>query len=466
MNPSGPYDRRDTIAAIATPTGTGGIGILRVSGPQAQAVAARLFAPADPRLDPACLPPRRLVLGRAIGQGGRALDQVLAVRFAAPHSYTTQEVLELQSHGGPAVLRALLAAALAAGCRLARPGEFTLRAYLGGRLDLSQAEAVAQLIAAQSEGEARLALAGLEGGLSRELAPVRAALTLAAATVEAAIDFPEESAEIAGPALAHGLRRVVLEPLARLIARRRSGRVWREGALVVLCGRPNVGKSSLFNAMLGQKRAIVTSTAGTTRDAIEESALLGGVVCRLTDTAGLGLEPGELEALGRAAAREALSRADLALVVLDGGAPLSEEDRAVLAATAGTRRVIVANKDDLPPAWRPEDLAREGGPLISVSAKRGWGLAELAQAVGAALAGGQAEPAPGEAVASQRQAEALAACAQAIEVALAGLEAPALAAELVAVDLAEALARLGEVDGQGAPEAVIEAIFEQFCVGK
>ncbi|MBU2519568.1 MAG: tRNA uridine-5-carboxymethylaminomethyl(34) synthesis GTPase MnmE [Proteobacteria bacterium] len=466
MRVMGPYDSGDTIAAIATPAGPGGIGILRISGPKAGEVAARLFLPDNPRLDPAALPPRRLILGTALGKQGRAVDRVLAVRFAAPRSYTTQEVVELQSHGGPAVLRALLAAALAAGCRLARPGEFTLRAYLGGRLDLSQAEAVAQLIAAQSEGEARLAMAGLEGGLSRILAPIRAALILAAATVEAAIDFPEETAEIAGPDLARNLRQEALEPLGRIIARRQSGRVWREGALVVLCGRPNVGKSSLFNALLGQNRAIVTSTAGTTRDAIEESALLGGVVCRLTDTAGLGLEPGELEALGRAAARERLGQADLALVVLDGGAALTGEDREVLAATAGTKRVVVVNKRDLAWAWELETLAGQGAPILRVSAKQGQGLEELARMVGEALTGGQAEPAPGEAVASQRQAEALAACAQAVRRAAEGLEAQSIAAELVSVDLAEALGRLGEVDGQDAPEAVIEAVFEQFCVGK
>ncbi|MBU4383427.1 MAG: tRNA uridine-5-carboxymethylaminomethyl(34) synthesis GTPase MnmE [Proteobacteria bacterium] len=456
---------QDTIAAIATPAGAGGIGILRISGPQAGEVAARLFLPRDPRLDASALPPRRLVLGQALGKQGRAVDQVLAVRFPAPHSYTTQEVVELQSHGGPAVLQSLLAAALAGGCRLARPGEFTLRAYLGGRLDLSQAEAVAQLIAAQSESEAGLAMAGLTGGLSQVLGPVRAALTLAAATVEAAIDFPEETAEIAGPALAEDLRRLALEPLLKVVARRQSGRVWREGALVVLCGRPNVGKSSLFNALLGQNRAIVTPTAGTTRDAIEESALLGGVVCRLTDTAGLGLEPGELEALGRAAARERLGRADLALVVLDGGTTLTEEDREVLAATKGAKRVIAANKADLNDAWDLE-TAGEGAPILRVSAKQGMGLEELARTVGEALTGGQAEPAPGEAVASKRQAEALAACASAVERAVEGLEAQSIAAELVSVDLAEALARLGEVDGQDAPDSVIDAVFEQFCVGK
>ena len=205
----------------------------------------------------------------------------------------------------------------------------------------------------------------------------------------------------------------------------------------------------------------MTPTAGTTRDAIEESALLGGVVCRLTDTAGLGLEPGELEALGRAAARERLGQADLALVVLDGGAPLTNEDREVLAATQGTKRVVVVNKADLGHTWDLEAIG-EGAKALRVSAKHGSGLEELAKSVGEALTGGLAEPAPGEAVASQRQAEALAACAQAVGRAAEGLEARSIAAELVSVDLAEALARLGEVDGIDAPDSVIDAIFDEF----
>ncbi|MCB2228567.1 MAG: tRNA uridine-5-carboxymethylaminomethyl(34) synthesis GTPase MnmE [Desulfarculaceae bacterium] len=447
---------------MATASGAGGIGILRISGPQARAVGERLFRPLGEGPAPA-EEPRRLVLGRALDGEGRELDQVLAVFFAAPRSYTTEDVFEIQAHGGPAVLKELLAAALSAGCRLARPGEFTLRAYLGGRLELSQAEAVGQLINAHSGAEARLALAGLAGGLARRLAPVRAALTSAAAAVEAAIDFPEEAGEIAGAPVAAGLREGVVAPLDKLVAERAARRVWREGALVVLCGRPNVGKSSLFNALLGSERAIVTSIAGTTRDAIEEAAILGGVVCRLTDTAGLGLEPGELEELGRAAARERLGAADLALVVLDQAAPLSDEDRAVLAATEGVPRVIAANKSDLDAAW---PLGEAGEGALSVSAKTGEGLTELAEALGGALTKGEAEPAPGEAVAGKRQAEALAASAEASRRALAGLESEDPQMELISLDLAVALAFLGEVDGIDAPEAVIEAIFDDFCVGK
>lgn len=463
---AGAFYDGDTIAALATPAGPGGIGILRISGPQAGVVAGRLFAPADPRLDPARLPERQMVLGRLLDPAsGQALDQVLAVRFAAPRSYTTQEVVEVQCHGGPAVLRAALAAALAAGCRLARPGEFTLRAFLGGRLDLSQAEAVAQLVSAHSDVEARLALAGLAGGLARELAPVRAALTEAAAAVEAAIDFPEEVAEIAGPELAARLQAEAVQPLARLVEARQRGRVWREGALVVICGRPNVGKSSLFNALLGQNRAIVTELAHTTRDSIEEAAILGGVVCRLTDTAGLGLAAGDLERLGMAAARQRLAAADLALVVLDASQPINDEDREVLELTRPLPRVLALNKADLPAAWGPDDL-REAGPRLSVSAKYGQGLEGLAASVAAALTHGEPEPGPGQAVASARQAQALAAARSAAQRALTGLQAADPQPELVAVDLAEALARLGEVDGQGAPEEVIEAVFSNFCVGK
>lgn len=457
---------RDTIAATATPAGLGGIGIVRISGPQANDIAARLFRPAAPGLDPARLPERRMLLGRALDpHSGEALDEVLCVRFVAPRSYTTEEVIEIQCHAGPAVVQRILAAALALGCRLARPGEFTLRAFLGGRLDLTQAEAVGQLISAQSAVEARLALAGLAGGLGAELARIRAALTRAAAAVEAAIDFPEDLEELAGPELAARLEREALAPLEGLLDMRRRRRVWREGALVVICGRPNVGKSSLFNALLGQRRAIVTAQAGTTRDSIEEAAVLGGVVCRLIDTAGLGVGRDDLERLGMAAARERLAVADLALVVLDGAEGLNKEDQGVLEMTREMRRVLVVNKADLKPAWRLDLLGAKGSAL-RVSAKYGQGLDGLAGLVGGALTGGEPEPGPGEAVASARQAQALAGVLEAARTAAAGLKQAEVQPELVSVDLGLALARLGEVDGQGAPEEVIEAVFSQFCVGK
>ncbi len=467
MNQTSAKNLNDTIAAKASPSGLGGIGIVRISGPRAGEVAAGLFKPADGSLDPARLPERKMLLGSAVDPAsGQDIDEVLCVRFGAPRSYTTEEVIEIQCHAGPAVVEGILAAALSLGCRLARPGEFTQRAFLGGRLDLTQAEAVGQLIGAQSEIEARLALAGLAGGLGQQLGEVRAALTEAAAAVEAAIDFPEDVAEIAGPELIQRLERGALAPLERLLGERRRRRVWREGALVVICGRPNVGKSSLFNALLGQNRAIVTERAGTTRDSIEESTILGGVVCRLTDTAGLGVEADDLDRLGMEAARQRLSVADLALVVLDGSAELNGEDQQVLELTQGMRRLLAVNKQDLQAAWPPDGLGSKAAQSLRVSAKYGQGLDELSEAVGLALTGGEPEPGPGEAVASARQAEALGGALEAGRRAWEGLVADEVQPELISVDLGQALARLGEVDGQGAPDQVIEAVFENFCVGK
>jgi tRNA modification GTPase len=324
---------RDTIAAISTAAGPGGIGIVRLSGPKAWEVGRALFQPVKDVLpDP---PPTRHLLYGFIADpaSGEMVDEALIAFFNAPHTYSTEDTVEIQGHAGPAVTQRVLALCLAQGCRLARPGEFTRRAYLGGRLDLSQAEAVAQLIAAASQSEARLALGALEGGLARELAPVREALLNVAAAVEAALDFPDEVEDIITPELGERLEREAAAPLVRLLDQSQRRRVFREGAVVVLCGRPNVGKSSLFNRLLGERRAIVTARPGTTRDAIEEAALLGGVVCRLVDTAGLTDSSDEVEALGVELAKGRLGLTDLALVVLDQSQPLTPEDHAALEAT-------------------------------------------------------------------------------------------------------------------------------------
>lgn len=468
-------DLGQTIAAPATPAGPGGIAILRVSGPRAWAVGRALFRPRQP-WPPAGPQPWRFYLGDLVAPDGEVLDQALAVFFRAPRSYTTQDLVELHCHGGPALSRRVLEAALAQGCRLARPGEFTRRALLGGRLDLSQAEAVAGLIAARSRGEARLALANLAGGLGQRLAPLRQALVSAAARVEAAIDFPEDLAPEDSQgltSLAADLASGVQQPLAELIQHSLGRRVFREGATVVLCGRPNVGKSSLFNALLGRQRALVSRLAGTTRDILEEPLILGGVAARLVDTAGLGLgaEPAngpaaELDALGRAAAGQAVEQADLLLVVLDGSQPLLDSDRQVLLASAGRPRLIAVNKADLGAAWELTALGSlgEAEVVLRVSARGGAGLEGLAQRLGQALTGGQTEPQPGEVLAGTRQVAALNRCLSAVE--RAGEQLRAGAWELASLDLAEALAFLGEVDGQGAPDEVIEAVFSQFCVGK
>jgi tRNA modification GTPase len=364
----------------------------------------------------------------------------------------------------------VLALFLAQGCRLAQPGEFTRRAYLGGRLDLSQAEAVAQLIAAASQNEARLALSALEGHLAQALAPVREALLKIAAAVEAALDFPDEVADIIAPEMAGRLDQEAAASLANILEHSRKRRVFREGAVVVLCGRPNVGKSSLFNRILGERRAIVTARPGTTRDTIEEAALLGGVVCRLVDTAGLIDSSDEVEALGVELAKGRLGLADLALLVLDQSQPLTPEDHAALEATHNLPRLIALNKCDQPAAWDAAALCSDWGldlaGVYSISAKNGLGIDRLSSALGQAVSGGSAEPMPGEVVAGARQREALGRCLAATQRAVSGLAAEEIAAELVSLDLSEALAALGEVDGQGAPDEVIDAVFENFCVGK
>ncbi len=455
-------DLTDTICALATPSGMGGIAILRISGPRAWEAGRLLFRPASGNLpDP---PPLRHMLYGSIVRHGEPVDEVLAVFFQGPASYTAEDAVEIQGHGGPAVMARILELALAAGCRQARPGEFTLRAFLNGRLDLSAAEAVAELVEAGSRSEARLALSALSGGLARRLAPVRAALTEAAAALEAAVDFPDEAPELAGPGLGRALAQVAVAPLERLLAERQRRAAFKDGGEVVICGRPNAGKSSLFNALLGMDRAIVATEAGTTRDAIAEKLVLGGVCCRLVDTAGLGPADGELDRLAQEAARRSLGAAHLALLVLDGSAPLQAEDRAALAETEARPRLVCLSKSDLPPAWNPAAEGLAGVP--QVCAKSGQGVAELAEAIGAALTGGAPEPEPGEVAASARQAEALARCLAAARAAAEGLAGEDPQPEIVSLELAEALAALGEVDGQGAPDSVIEAVFENFCVGK
>ncbi len=461
---------RDTIAAIATAAGPGGIGIVRLSGVKAWEVGRAIFRPAKGALpDPP--PLRRLIYGHAVDpQSGELVDEVLAAFFKAPHTYSTEDTVELQGHAGPAVTQRILALCLAAGCRLARPGEFTRRAFLGGRMDLSQAEAVAQLIAAASGNEARLAFSALAGGLAQALAPVRAALLETAATVEAALDFPDEVADIINPGLAARLDQLAAKPLAALLDQSQRRRVFREGAVVVLCGRPNVGKSSLFNRLLGERRAIVTARPGTTRDAIEEAALLGGVVCRLVDTAGLSDSSDEVEALGVELAKGRLGLADLALLVLDQSQPLTPQDRAALEATQNLPRIVALNKWDLPPAWEVSQLCSDLGldlaSAFSISAKHGQGIDQLSTALGKTVSFGSGEPKPGDVVAGQRQRQALSRCLAAIQRAAAGLAADNIEIELVSLDLSEALLALGEVDGQGAPDEVIDAVFEKFCVGK
>jgi tRNA modification GTPase len=481
-------DLDDTIAAIATATGAAGLAVVRLSGERALAVADAVFegprlseAPGDTLHHGWAAWPQGPAPPAAEGAEGAAraaapagarpsprvrLDEVVAAVFRAPRSYTRQDVVELSCHGGALSAARVLAALLAAGARAARPGEFTLRAFLNGRLDLVQAEAVADLIHAETGAAHALALAQLRGGLSRRLAAVSATLREAAAEVEARVDFAEDVGGVEVPdQVVDELARAAAE-LDALLEGAAFGRALREGVRVALVGRPNVGKSSLFNALLGERRAIVTAAPGTTRDLVSEAIEVAGVRVTLADTAGLREGGDAAESEGVARARAALEESAVVLWVVDASVPLAAEDRGIAARLAGRRVVLALNKCDLPRAVGAGELeaALGGRPdaTVETCAIRGDGVAELRAALGRLLAG------PGGlavAVANPRHAEALERARTALERALAAARDGA-PGEIVSLELRESLRAVGEVTGEAVDEDLLERIFRRFCIGK
>ncbi len=435
--------------------------MVRLSGPAAEAIARRRFRPWRPRPR---LASHRLYLGHFLDGQGRVVDEVLLTVMRAPHSYTREEVVEIHCHSGPQVLREILAGVLEEGARLARPGEFTLRAFLSGRLSLSQAEAVLEVIEAKSGAALRVAQEHLAGGLGRRLAAAREALLSVSARVEAALDFPEEAEEVEPEALAAGLAPVAAE-LTRLAATYREGRLLKEGVRVVLAGRPNVGKSSLLNRLLEEERAIVTDIPGTTRDLIEEAVSWQGVLIRLTDTAGLREAGDRVEELGLAKTRERLASADVILYLVDHSQPLDAEDRRRLSDLSGRRGLVVVNKADLPRGLEEAELAQISPfPVLKLSALTGEGVEELKdRLVAAVLEGGV--PATGEVITQARHHEHLRATLAHLQAALGHLERPT-AWELLAEDLRGALEELGRLTGETAGDDLLEEIFSRFCIGK
>ena len=427
---------QDTIAAISTPPGRGGIGIVRLSGPSAKHIATPLL-----RLK-AELKPYRVRVGEVLDESGEILDQCVATYFPAPNSYTGEDVLEIACHGAPILLEALLRTLVARGARLAEPGEFTRSAFLNGRLDLAQAEAVRDLIDAQTVQQARVAAAQLGGSLARAIAPEKNRLIGLIANLEAGIDFAEDDLELMPAATILATLETVTGPLEGLAATFAYGRIVREGFTLALVGAPNAGKSSLFNALLERERAIVTAEAGTTRDTLSERIALGGVPVTLVDTAGLRETPsGEAEALGIARTREAMAEADLVMVVSCGG-PVLEVPGALL----------VQSKCDL-------DTQTSGG--IRTSAKTGEGIAELRAAILARL-GSAGE---GEMITNLRQFSALTAAVQSLQAAAAALR-NNIPHEMLLLNLYAALAALDELTGATGSEEILGRIFSEFCIGK
>ena len=448
------FSTEDTIVAIATPAGRGGIGVVRISGPSAADIAHGLLA-LGVRLQA-----RHATFARAAG------DQVVATYFPTPHSYTGDDVIEIGAHGSPVVLRQIVEQAIGLGARLAEPGEFTLRAFLNNRIDLIQAEAVADLIDAVTPLQARAAFDQLEGTLTARIAGIDAKLFDLTAKLEASLDFPDEGYHFVEAGEAAAAVREIEGAIAVLLCESKRGRLIREGARVAIAGKPNVGKSSLFNTLLGAGRAIVTPIPGTTRDLVTETADMDGLKLELVDTAGVRKTTDQVEIEGVSRARQAWATADLLLVVLDSSQPLEDEDIELLKETVAAPRVVVANKSDLPAAWRRLDPAL---PTVAVSTKTGDGIDALRIEIRAALEGsGGGTPRDTAAVTNVRHAALLDRAHAAMRRAADALEAPGgpVAEEFVLTDLQDARAALEEVTGKRTSEDLLRHIFSRFCIGK
>jgi tRNA modification GTPase len=448
----------DTIVAIATPIGEAGLGVVRLSGPASRDIASRLFS---------------LPLTSAAGhtlhhgwlvRGDVRLDEAVAAVFRAPKSYTGEDVIEFSCHGSPAVLRTLLDWCQAEGARLARPGEFTQRAFLSGKLDLAQAEAVASLIAARSRRAAAAAATQLAGGLSARVKSLRGDLIAALADIEANLDFVEEDIPNVSRARMTATLDALAAGLASLLATGPRGRLLREGARVAMAGRPNVGKSSLFNALLAEERAIVSDLPGTTRDVLEERVQWDGFPITLLDTAGLRAGGDAVEAIGAERARRTHDRADVLLLVVDASEGLSAEDASIAAGLAGP--VIVAlNKTDRGDRVGKNTAALGGRPCVRTSATTGAGLDDLRGAVLAALAANGGDVESGAVITNERHAERLTAAAARLAAARQAV-AGGRSEEAVAADLRAAADELGAITGQDVGDDVLDSVFRRFCIGK
>jgi len=456
--------KEDTIAAIATPAGEGGVGIVRVSGPDAERIAAALFVRAEGKNGN--LKSHMLHYGTIRDpKSDKILDQVLLTIMRRPRSYTGEDVVEVHCHGGVFVVHRILGLVLAQGVRHAEPGEFTKRAFLNGRLDLAQAEAVLDLIAARTEKGADLALSQIKGELSNWIGDLREQLLDILAQVEAAIDFPEEEIELLErPALVAKID-ALRDKITIITGTYEWGRLFREGAKVCICGRPNVGKSSLFNALLGEERVIVTPIPGTTRDVIEESINLDGLPIVLWDTAGIRDTADQVEQIGVDLSREHLEKSEAAVVVLDGSASLVDEDRIFLSSTMKKMGLIAINKIDLEQRVDRDQLRQIVGDkkIVTVSATQGHGIQELRKSLRELILDTDMEPP--FVLTNLRHKSALLCGEQALADAGLALE-ETQPPELVAVALQQARESLEEVVGVIQKDDVLELIFSKFCIGK
>ena len=457
----------DIIAAIATGHSPTAIGIIRVSGEGCFALCDQVFRAANGRPFPE-QPSHKMVFGEMLDAESRIIDRGLAVRFPGPHSYTGEDSAEFHCHGSPVVLRELLSALFAAGARQAKAGAFTQRAFLNGRLDLTQAEAVIDLIDAETAAAARNAAAQLDGGLRRVLEPIQDSLLDITSRFYAVVDYPDEDIEDVKPEQVAEALSSAEKQLSSLLATCQRGKVLKSGVRTAIVGRPNAGKSSLLNALAGYERAIVTDIPGTTRDTVEESVLCGGVLLRLIDTAGIRDTEDVVEQKGVERSRKALESADLVLAVVDGSVPLTDEDLEVLRLAAENPRwIAVFSKCDL---WdtKAHSVGIIGSPApaasVTLSSVTGEGLGDLENAVAALFPAGDPKEA-GSLLTDQRQEEAARRARDAVRRAKDALE-NGLTPDAVLTDAEEALDSLGELTGRTAKEEIVSRIFSRFCVGK
>lgn len=484
-----PPMQNDTIAAIGTPTGYGGIGVIRVSGPEAFLLVLPLLERPDRKTD---LPPSHLLTyGHIVDPTSlEMLDEVLVAFMYAPHTYTREDVVEIQGHGGPLVLHRILSLVLAQGARMANAGEFTLRAFLNGRLDLAQAEAVMDLISAQTEAGQRLAMQQLRGRVSEQVQDARHTVLGIIARIEASIDFPEEDVPTPQPEELQSLIQLALQKVAVLLSGSEQGRLYRQGLRTVIIGRPNVGKSSLLNALLRTDRAIVTPVAGTTRDTVEEVANLRGIPLHLVDTAGITPSTDPVEQIGIQRSRSAAGSADVILLVFDGSEQVTDEDLRVseelrtmgFGGKSGTQHeqdeverpsrhnramIIIVNKADCPQHLEVSTLRTlwPGVPIVSTSMLTGEGLSDLEQAIADLVLAGKTLHGESALITSTRHQEALRRAAENLRASSISLE-QRLPLDFVSIDLRATYDALGEVTGETASDNLLDRIFSEFCIGK
>jgi tRNA modification GTPase len=457
----------DTIAAIATPPGVGGIGIIRVSGPKARDIARLLFRSSKKISD---FKTRHLYHGDIVSpETGLVIDEVLVSLMTKPHSYTGEDVLEINCHGGSVILQTVLTEAVRAGARLAEPGEFTRRAFLNNRIDLSQAEAIFDMITAKTETGLELAVSQFKGHLAGKIGNIHSAIIDLLALLEVSIDFSDEDVEITEASETADILQSIVHDLQTLVSTYQEGKIYREGISAVITGRTNVGKSSLLNRLLGEKRAIVTPIPGTTRDFIEEDIQIKGAPVRLTDTAGIREPENLIEKEGINAVREKLISADIVIVILDGSEALTNEDIELVKENQEKKLLLVINKADLPHVIDVRELKRQlpdaNLPPLWISAKYGEGIPELKDSIHALILIRPCDHLPNHIITNIRHKTAMEKTSALLSKAEESLR-RGLSPEFAAFDVREALDCLGEITGKTMNEDVLDRIFSTFCIGK